>query len=66
MHRSGTVREIFSRSEELAEIGLNVPAISRIAKGLCANGIELNGELYTVDGVCDAILKYMRREENDL
>jgi len=59
IYRTGTVSEIFSLAEELSSLGLNVPAVSRIAAELRRRGIPLSGELYTVDGVRDAILAYI-------
>ena len=56
----GEVEEIFSRADELAEIGLDVPMISKIAANLKKRGFDLEGRLYTVDGVRDAILSYRR------
>ena len=57
--RSGTVDEIFSEAEALSGVGLDVPVISKIAARLRAAGYPLDGVLYTVDGVKDAIVKYM-------
>ena len=57
--RSGTVDEIFSEADALAGVGLDVPVISKIASRLRAAGIALEGRLYTVDGVKNAIIKYM-------
>ena len=57
--RSGTVDEIFSEAEALCEVGLDVPVISKIAARLRAAGYDLEGKLYTVDGVKDAIVRYM-------
>lgn len=57
--RSGTVEEIFSNSKELTDIGLDIPVIARIANALTANGVKLSGELYTVDGVKNAIIDYI-------
>ena len=59
VYKTGTVNEIFSMSEELIEIGLDVPEISRIARELKRRSIDLTGELYTVGGVLKAILNYM-------
>ena len=56
---SGTVREIFSHSEELASVGLDVPLVAKVASALRARGFELQGDLYTVEGVRDAIIKYV-------
>ena len=57
--KSGTVDEIFSEAEALCEVGLDVPVISKIAARLRAAGYDLEGKLYTVDGVKDAIVRYM-------
>ena len=59
----GTVDEIFSRGDELSEIGLDVPVISKIATNLKKRGFNLNGRLYTVEGVRDAILSYRKGAE---
>ena len=56
---SGTVGEVFSSAEELEKIGLDVPVISKISSRLRASGIPLEGELYTVNGVKDSIIKYL-------
>lgn len=52
----GTVDEVYSRSEELREIGLNVPQVSRIFEILKNNGYDL-GSAYTVDKAVKLILK---------
>ena len=54
----GSVDEIFSRADDLSEIGLDVPMISKIATSLKKRGFNLEGRLYTVEGVRDAILSY--------
>lgn len=59
--KSGSVDEVFSCAEELSNIGLDVPAISKIAASLKKRGIDLRGKLYTIDGVRDAIIEYMGR-----
>ena len=56
----GSVDEIFSRADELSEIGLDVPVISKIAANLKRRGFNLEGGLYTVEGVRDAILSYRK------
>ena len=58
--RTGTVKEIFSEPELLSSVGLDVPAISGIAKELIARGIPLEGELYTINGVRDAIMRLIK------
>lgn len=59
---SGTVDEIFSRGDELADIGLDVPMIAKIMDRLARRGIKLDGTLYTVEGAYAAIMKYLGRE----
>lgn len=57
IYKSGTVDEIFNRADELEKIGLDVPVVSKIATRLKAKGIALDGKLYTVDGLKEAIIK---------
>ena len=59
MFKAGTVDEIFSESDSLEKIGLDIPVISKIAAKLKSAGVPLFGKLYTTDGVKDAILKVM-------
>ncbi len=58
LYKNGTVDEIFSDADSLVDIGLNVPAVARIASALKKQGFDIRGRLYTVDGVRDAILEY--------
>ena len=60
VYRIGTVKDIFSEGEELLSVGLDVPMISRVADQLKKRGIDLKGELYTVEGVKNAILQYVK------
>lgn len=62
LYRYGTVDEIFSDAEALVRIGLNVPEVARIANRLVKAGFPLEGRLYTVEGVKDALLRYKRGE----
>jgi hypothetical protein len=61
VYRDGTVSEIFSMADDLLSVGLDIPMVSRIASELQKSGINLSGELYTVDGVYKAIMKYIGR-----
>ena len=60
VYKSGSVSEVFAMSDELSSLGLNVPTVSRIASAIRSRGIDLTGELYTVDGVRDAILRRLK------
>ena len=57
---TGSVDEIFSMSDELTDIGLDVPIVSKITANLKKRGFALDGRLYTVDGVADAILSCLK------
>lgn len=56
---TGTVNEVFSHSERLAEIGLNVPEITRIADKL-RQYYDIPEGIYTVDKAVEVILKLRR------
>lgn len=60
VYRTGTVKEIFSEADALMTVGLDVPMISRVADALAKRGINLSGELYTVEGVKQAIIEYVK------
>ena len=60
VYRTGTVNEIFSEADALISVGLDVPMISRVAAELRHRGINLSGELYTIEGVKNAILDYLK------
>ena len=60
VYRTGTVNEIFSEADALTEVGLDVPVIAKITARLRAAGIPLEGELYTVEGAADAILRLLK------
>ena len=63
VYKEGTVSEIFSLGTALTEIGLDVPLVSKIADELIKKGVPLEGTLYTVEGVKNAIIEYARREK---
>lgn len=53
---NGTTEAVFNRVEELSAVGLDTPQIFHVAAGLIAHGVPLQGKLYTVTGVRDALL----------
>ena len=63
LHSTGAVSDVFLRSDELVKIGLDVPAIAKIAHKIKAEGISLDGNLYTVEGVRAAINEYLGRKQ---
>ena len=60
VYKTGTVDDIFGEASSLSSVGLDVPAISKISAELVSRGIALEGKLYTVGGVKDAILRYIK------
>lgn len=65
LNRTGTVAEVFKNPQELTDLGLDVPQITYIAAELIKNGIALEGDLWTVDGVERAILAYLEKGKDD-
>ena len=55
----GSVREVFSKTEELKEMGLSVPQVTAVFARLCAAGLDLPREVFTVEQGVEAIRKLM-------
>lgn len=51
----GTVNEVFSESERLTKIGLEVPQISRVMMILRENKINIKRDIYTVEDAAECI-----------
>ena len=60
VHKTGSVSEIFSAADELSTVGLDVPSVAKISAELVRRGVSLDGQLYTVDGVKNAVLRYIK------
>ena len=52
---SGTPREVFSRAQELVDVGLNVPQVTQIALELKRRGVEIDDAIYTVSDLRRAL-----------
>ena len=65
IYRTGTVDEIFSDAKSLVDIGLDIPIVAKIASNIKKSGIDIDGKLYTVDGVKKAIIEYMEGQTYD-
>lgn len=61
LYMSGKVNEVFSRSKELKEIGLNVPQITELCNRLKDLGYDIPDEIYTVPYAADVIEKLIRK-----
>ena len=46
---SGTPREVFSRAQELVDVGLDVPQVTQVAMELRRRGVEIAPAVYTVE-----------------
>ena len=57
----GTVDEVFTRSCELAGMGLNIPQVTRIFLGLKARGYDVNTCVYTARQGRDEILRLLSK-----
>ena len=51
----GTPEQVFGRTEELMEIGLNVPKAAEIAAALRKRGIQLEGPVFTHEQLLRAL-----------
>ncbi len=52
---SGTPHEVFSRAQELIDVGLNVPQVTQVAMELVRRGIEIDPAVYTVADLRSAL-----------
>ncbi len=56
----GTPREVFSREEELADIGLALPPAAQLMKKIRERGIEIDGQPLTMNEAADAIYSVLK------
>ena len=52
-----TVTKVFSHSERLSEIGLDIPEVTKIAIELNKKGFDIPKNIFTVKDLCDAVLR---------
>ncbi len=53
----GNCDEVFSKADELARIGLDIPQVTRLTHLLASHGLKLPPNLYTVSAAVEAIKK---------
>ena len=58
---SGTPHEVFSHGTELEEMGLGIPAVTRIFHRLKELGADIDPSVFTVEQARDAILAKLER-----
>ncbi len=56
----GSVSEIFSMGYELRKIGLNIPQVTQLALMLRERGVDIRGDIYTVDFATKTIAELMK------
>lgn len=59
---TGTPREVFSHGDELEEMGLGVPQVTRVFHRLRAMGVDIDPSVYTTAQARDAVRDYLRRK----
>ena len=52
-----SVCNVFSNAEQLTNIGLDIPLVTRIAIALRKNGINISKNIYTVNDLCNEYIK---------
>ena len=57
---TGTRGEIFAQGDALEQMGLSVPEITRVVLRLRAMGLDLPGDIFTVEQAAHALLAYRR------
>ncbi len=57
-----TVEQVFSRGEELEQMGLTVPAVTRVMLLLRRAGLDVNTDVYTVEQAVDRLLPLLGGE----
>ena len=58
----GTVNEVFSKVERLADIGLNVPQLTQIFLNLKHKGMAVRTDIYTIKNAEVELLRLLREE----
>lgn len=54
----GTVPEVYSRTDELEEMGLSVPQITKIFRALHDRGFDVSPSVFTVNQGADELIRY--------
>ena len=59
----GTPEEVFSQSERLSEIGLDLPPVARLMRDMRAEGIEVDSNILSIDVAKEAIYDYLTKND---
>lgn len=61
----GTVSEVFTHSDELINIGLNIPVCTRLLLKLKENNINVPTNIYTSEKAAEAIFNYIKEVQKN-
>ena len=61
IHMQGDRDYVFSRSERLGEIGLDIPQVTKLMLMLKERGMDLDGGVYTVEQALESMLKKLKK-----
>ena len=53
----GTSRQVFARADELEQVGLDIPQVTKVALALRRRGLPVDTAVYTVEALRDALLR---------
>lgn len=62
IYKYADVHEIFTKSEELAALGLEVPPVTSIFLKLKEKGLDVNTDIYTKEQAEKELLRYLKKE----
>lgn len=57
------VDKVYCRGEELYDMGLNVPMVTRVFMGLRSRGIDVDQSVYTVDKAVKVLMSHLKGDE---
>jgi len=61
----GPPREVFKRSNELEDLGLGIPQVTKFMKVYKEKGNPISDDILTIEEAKEELLKYLRRKAND-
>jgi energy-coupling factor transport system ATP-binding protein len=69
MHRGkvaldGPTREVFSKTDELEEMGLGIPQITKFMKAFKGKGNDVKDDILTIEEAKEEILNYLRSKKD--
>lgn len=53
----GTPRQVFARADELEQVGLDIPQVTKVALALRRRGLPVDTAVYTVEALRDTLLR---------